>query len=575
MSETTKLPFDPIPVSGIATADPKPAFSRSVTDAGGLLPPVRKPVSALPSGIAPEAPPEPNPMPGTPPPNPAAVGGFLRDLFKPTRGKGAVAAGLVSLFAGAYGLNLVMPIQTPPSKPRVPESETAKGPQPKIDVERTSPQMAEERNSLLPEPGKLPPLPAPGEFGSGRSEGLPPPNDPRNRASGDERWGSAGSSRTEQPGGGALPALPALPAGGFGGGGSEPPAKPALPALPPPGDSGFRPAGGTLPPLNEPKDNTVPPPGGGMGGLPPLPKPGEPPSIDNRKSELPPLPEPGKLGAGGGLPPPATAFAPAADGKLPPPLPNPDDKLPKPLIDAKPDAGKLPDLPVPGSTPAGTLPPISAAPVGMKKDEPPLPPPGGMGSFAPTVRSSTPPPDAVPEQPPKTDFDVDIVRVRGSDTYATISDKFYGSTRYAAALRAFNRGADLGQLREVQVPPLHVIRTQAGGREREAEAPAEPRGVVPAGGIRGPVLDAPVQPPDTAPEAVDWGAPGKRRSSVRYERYTTPKDGMTAREVAKAVYDDEQAWGRLSGPRGAKLRADDPLPRGTEVTVPREELPWK
>ena len=529
MSETTRLPFDPIPVSGAGgatTADPKPAFSRSVVDTGGLLPPVRKPVSALPSGIAPEAaPPEPNPMPGTPPPNPAAVGGFLRDLLKPTRGKAAVAAGLVSLFAGAYGLNLVMPIQTPPSKPRAAEPETAKGPQPSIDLERTSTKANEERSPLIQtggaEPGKLPPLPpaeavpppSPAGFGAGRTDSLPQPTDPRAASNGGQPGGS-----------GALPALPPLssdnrtssaipPPGGMGGVGTEPPSKPALPPLP--SDNGFRPAGGTLPPLNEQKDNTVPPPGGGNTALPPLPKPGELPPIGNKsETTLPVLPPADKPGAG--VPGPTT-FGPVGGT-----LPKPEEVLPKPKPTTieQPGAGKLPDLPAPGSTLTGTLPPpapsLPATPVGLnKKDDPPaLPPPGE--TFAPAVRAATPappsapPPAVVPESPPKTDFDVDIVRVRSGDSYSTISDKFYGSTRYAAALRAFNRGADLGQLREVQVPPLHVIRTQAGGRDREVEAPAEPRGVVPAGGIRGPVLDAPVQS-NTAPDAVDWGAPGKRR----------------------------------------------------------------
>ena len=563
MSETTRLPFDPIPVSGAGgttTADPKPAFSRSVVDTGGLLPPVRKPVSALPSAIVPEAPPpEPNPMPGTPPPNPAAVGGFLRDLLKPTRGKGAVAAGLVSLFAGAYGLNLVMPIQTPSSKPRAAEPETAKGPAPSIDIERTSPRATEERSPVIQtggtEPGKLPPLPPaeavpppssggfgggrseplpppggfgggrsdplppPGGFGTGRTETLPQPTDPRNGA-GSGGWGSAGAKTEPTGGSGALPTLPPLPQenktraalpppGGFGGVSADPPTKPALPQ---PTDNGFRPVGGTLPPPNEQKDNTVPPPGGGGGvTLPPLPKPGELPAIEKKpEATLPALPPADKTGAV--APPPATFGAAGT------PLPKPDEGMPKPKPTTieQPGAAKLPDLPAPGPTPVGTLPPpapsLPAVPVGLnKKDDPPaLPPPGE--TFAPAVRGATPAPSpaAVAEQPPKTDFDVDIVRVRSGDTYATISDKFYGSTRYAAALRAFNRGADLGQLREVQVPPLHVIRTQAGGRERDIETPSEPRGVVPAGGIRGPVLDAPVQS-NTAPDAVDWGAPGKRR----------------------------------------------------------------
>ena len=89
--------------------------------------------------------------------------------------------------------------------------------------------------------------------------------------------------------------------------------------------------------------------------------------------------------------------------------------------------------------------------------------------------------------------------------------------------------------------------------------------------MRGPVID----PVADAGESADWGPAGKKRPVIKYERFTTPKDGMTAREVAKAVYADENEWPKLIGPRGAKLRADDRLPRGTELTVPREELPWK
>ena len=169
---------------------------------------------------------------------------------------------------------------------------------------------------------------------------------------------------------------------------------------------------------------------------------------------------------------------------------------------------------------------------------------------------------------------MDVFRVRSGDTYASISEKSYGTKQYATALRAFNKGADIGQQREVLVPPMHVIRKQSNVRDPDPVpvSSGDNRTVIPASGIRGPVLDAPVQSDTT--ESLDWSAPGRRKPTVRYEKFTTPKE-MTAREVAKAVYADENEWAKLSGPRGARLRADDYLPKGTEVTVPREEMQWK
>lgn len=203
--------------------------------------------------------------------------------------------------------------------------------------------------------------------------------------------------------------------------------------------------------------------------------------------------------------------------------------------------------------------PSPAVPVAGVKDPPPAAPVGGP--------------------PPKKGFEVDVVKVRSTDTYTSISDTFYQSRKYAAALRAFNGDVDIGRLQEVEVPPLFELQKQTGVPTREAEpTTGGGRTIIPARNttpaeppVRGPVLD----PSGDAGESADWGPAGKKRPVIKYERFTTPKDGMTARDVAKAVYADENEWPKLIGPRGAKLRADDRLPRGTELTVPREELPWK
>lgn len=620
MSEAIKLPFDPIPVGGgTATAEPpRPAFSRSApeTPTGGLLPP-KKPVEktppvTLPAGIAPETP-APNPAPGTPPPNPAAVGGLLQDLIRPSRSKLAIAAGMVSLFAGAYGLNLVMPTSAPSDKKQMAKKDEEKKPTPTIETERTSPKPFLERSGggIMPvgnvEPvpapaplGTLPPvttnaaapvpLPSSTAFGSSNANTLPLPEPTR------PNW------ETRQPGGGHQRDQQDRTA--------------APPPNPFENKSAALPLPGELPKL--PSDTSAPAPGspfGGSGMTPvnpdtqvrgsaPLPLAGlpEPSGLPQPKEVIPANPinlSGGGTPSGGGLPalPPIESPSNLGGGVS-------DIKsVPLPAVPFGGEQSKsveLPKLPLPTNPAAltsnntGTAPaPIGLPPVGhsgatkespFKEEKSPvlvgLPgvkespfkeekvPPSHIGNLTPAGGSIPAAPSSVVESTPKTDFDVDLVRVRSSDTYASISEAFYGSKQYAAALRAFNRGTDLGQLREVQVPPMHVIRKQTQGRD----AVDEGRGL-PTGGVRGPVLDAPVQSDN--PESADWGTPGKRRSSVRYEKYTTPREGMTAREVAKAVYDDEREWAKLTGSRGVRLRADDPLPRGTEITVPREELPWK
>ena len=114
MTETSKMPFEPIPMPGMPEM-PKPSFSRSTTPPAA--PPItRKPLMIaddkpdsffLPNGIAPEAPKSPPTMTAEVKPS-----GFPLNWLKPSRAKGVVIAGLGSLGIGAFGLNAFVPVPT-------------------------------------------------------------------------------------------------------------------------------------------------------------------------------------------------------------------------------------------------------------------------------------------------------------------------------------------------------------------------------------------------------------------------------------------------------------------------------
>jgi len=299
-----------------------------------------------------------------------------------------------------------------------------------------------------------------------------------------------------------------------------------LPALPPVSNTPApvsplpQPGGLPLPKDTAPTTPVGLPPGGTTpgGGLPALPAVELTPGGSGGNQDMKGVPLPGvapfgETGRTAESPKlPATTTAPAAltssnTGSAPAPAP-----IGLPAVKESPFKEERPGVPLPSAPSPSTTAP-SAAPTTVPVNT--LTPAGG----------SVPAPATSPvESTPKTDFDVDLVRVRSGDTYASISEVFYGSKQYAAALRTFNRGADLGQLREVQVPPMHIIRKQVS--TRDGGAADDGRGLptgnsrltddgrgLPSGNIRGPVLDAPVQ--SDSPESIDWNSPGKRRSSGR------------------------------------------------------------
>jgi hypothetical protein len=614
MSDTSKFPFDSIPLDGAAGGTavidpPRPSFSRSVPDVSaiGLLPPTRKPVAVTVPELPPvppaDEPTSPNPMASTPPPKAGSVRGLLWDLVRPTRTKGAILAGGLSLVAGAYGLNLVTPpAPPPPSKRELVEVAQLTGPMPRVvDERRPPPSVGEERLTPAPvvvkehTPAPLP-VPTPVPF--------PVKNEPIVRA------------QAEEPVPAVVP-IPVAPAA------KEPPAAAPLPTPVPLPVEQPKAAPLPVPVVNEKPEQVKAEP---VTPLPlpaplkpepvkpepaaPLPVPvlvdiqekKEPSPKPAEKTALPPVP--GLDDKKAEIPPPKTAFTevppkaealPLPSPVTPGPLPVPEVKV-APISDAKPIT-----LPQPGTVlseakpdkPAEAIPvakpievkpvavepkPLEVVPAAEKKPDP-IP--------APLLKEEKPAVVAVPAEgvkdppavggpPPRKGFEVDVVKVRNTDTYTSISEAFYQSRKYASALRAFNGDADISRLQEVEVPPLFELQKLTGTPARDAEPTG--RTVVPVRGstpteppVRGPVLE----PTGDAGETLDWAPQGKKRAVIKYEKYTTPKDGMTARDVAKAVYADENEWAKLIGPRGAKLRADDRLPRGTELTVPREELSWK
>jgi hypothetical protein len=281
--------------------------------------------------------------------------------------------------------------------------------------------------------------------------------------------------------------------------------------------------------------------------LPPL-EPAAPLVVPSTVPELPkvvPVMPPVRLDT-----PPAPVVKPIT---LPPVEPSALPVLP-PVETEKPKPLKLPELPVETPKPVAVV----AAPAPLPAPAPAIIPAPLTVPVAtvPLVQPETPKPVVVGE--PKTDYDVDVHRVRNTETYQSLSEKYYGSAQYAGALKAYNRGAELAQLKEVQVPPMFVIRKMA---PTSAPVPATtPQNeVVPVG---------------SDPAWTGVGAP-KNGGDVRFETYRVPRQGMTMRDVAKAVYGRESEWPRVDNRRNIKYRPDEELPVGAELQVPVERPDWR
>jgi len=453
-----------------------------------------------------------------------------------------VVAGLVSLVAGAYGLNLVVP-QTAPSPSSAlndRRQSTATEPTPNITIEKIeSPKMTLIKNvddkviparatETLPEPDKLPlpEMPKPGTpTDSGRS---PEPKD----------WDALMQAKAETPKTTGVP----IP----------PPSVADLKPLPKPSE--LPPASTMLPLPFPPKLETVP-----TATPTELPKPNE--KIDRLP---PPLDVPAKPEPKASKP---DDFVPSAPKEIvPPPAKLPEPALPEPkpvlLPVSKPEdkfGGELTkNKPLP--EPVGS--PFKEAPVTetFTMTKPPA-------VVAPSIPTTPATPSATSNDPaPKTDYDVDIIRVRGGDTYSSIARANYDDERLGTALQQYNRGLELRQVREIEVPPLHVLKKQFPTKLQSVRDSGTPE-------VRGPVIDAAV--PTEKKESLDWDRPGQKRNRVTMETYTTKQDGLTARQVARVIFGDEREWTKLTDAKGQPFGEEEGLPKGTAIRYPREELGWK
>jgi hypothetical protein len=286
-------------------------------------------------------------------------------------------------------------------------------------------------------------------------------------------------------------------------------------------------------------DPTMPAVVAPTGGVHFIGPPAPPKAIDN-------LPPPGFpiTGVGGaGINPPAVEVPKLNFG---PPLPavSGDDKTPKAR------AGEA-------ARPAGddfSTPDSGKSARGEKSGETVLPslagsPPAPLPLVKPAGDSTARPASAVES---RTDYDVDLHEVRQGDTFSTISQKYLGDSRYAAAIEAFNGNHTIGQFgaEKVKVPPIHILRKRYAAYIDKPET--TDRGTT------------------TAPGGTEWQPASRTEpAATGTKTYTIPPGGATMRGVAKAAFGDDQQWAKVWD-LNPKYRPDEVLPEGTKLLLPSD-----
>lgn len=551
MSDLNTLGFDPISLPVLPAMKPLAEPSYGST----LLPPLPKPTTPVQAPLLAPAPPMPSmkPLPPTPPsvkqsppvePAKPPVSSsyawlpeFARSLLKPTRQKGVITTGLVSLAVGAGVLRMVWPPPVPnravaevqvaePSKaeaplPAVPITPLLTATIPTIEVPKLDfnvpthtltatpafefPKMVEWPQVEVKE--KQPERVATDEMNAIETwykQNLRNPNDYIRYVL---TWAST------------MPYDVRIPVPDR--------ARPTL----------------TLVSASEPVI-TVPAPVTST-----APPSITPPTLDVPKLEVPMLVQTGVT--------PPTPVAPvltlpASPMLIAPPLTQPtlDIPAPKPILEVKKPEAKF-DSPLPKIDTAPTvlskiepvpqaLPKIETTPALPKIDiQPTLPEPAKLEPFAakpvvPTVGET------------RTDYDVDLHYPKGGgETWASVSKQYLGDDRYGEALKAYNRNAALSQLPRVEIPPIHVLRKKYATL---------------------------IGQPAVAPEKsnIEWAAaPAARSTSGGYRQYAIPTGGMTMKEVAKAAWGDENMWGKIWDLNPTQ-RADEAMRAGTKILLPTD-----
>ena len=456
------------------------------------LPTVPPPRASRPPADKPKPEPAPTPTPVAAKPAPAAA--TARDLLRPSRKLVAGAAAVASLAAGIGGIYLTG--RTTPAPKEVSEAPTpATGfkpsgagvevlPQPKVELlppaapvelPTTFPTLSNDPPAVSARTTPAVPVLEPTNSRPGWADrttvpGINP-NDPPLRVAPLELPTSVTASATRLPDI-SLPGV-TLPAPVVQAGGEAPAAVPAVPVILPPAiptPSLPAPKVEAPPaPAEKPKDPTTIPPVVAVPAGPTEAKPVTLPPSPFTAADGKPLTEV-KPAAVPVVPNPVTL--PPAEGPKPPVPTQTTPVLPQPGFNTVPQA-EPPTLPV---TPKPTTPPSAAVPLPAAGDNPFRTP----DAAPPTAVAPFPPVAAEPQRPAlaaplgaaflkpagaadvRTDFDVELHDPKPADTYETISKLHYGDTRYAAALRAFNRNQLIGGGRNVEVPPAAELKRRYG-----------------------------------------------------------------------------------------------------------------
>jgi len=339
----------------------------------------------------------------------------------------------------------------------------------------------------------------------------------------------------------SAPPLPAIPSAGPSG-----PSAPALPDFPAP--SG--PAAPALPPIPSagPSSSVPPPP---VDLAPTLPA--ATPPAPKTPAVIPPADV-------GGTFTPAAPKLPAPDNLLAPPVAKGPASPPAPVVGTAVGSGPVlpalpPDLgpaPAPApKTPSTPIKPIGAPPVLPPENFTPQPVETGRKPD-PMFTKPDPKPTVTPvaaiERSPTTSFDVDIHEPKAGDTYEAISREFYNDTRFAAALRAYNRNKPLQGSGPIDVPPLHILKRYSQNQPQS--------GVVPVSQV------------NTQPEWGSAAASAPVRTSAA-KSFRVPTGGMSMRAVARLTMGNEQRWNDIYA-LNPQLRPDEILPAGTDLRLPAD-----
>lgn len=384
--------------------------------------------------------------------------------------------------------------------------------------------------------------------------------------------------------------------------------------------------------------------------LPPVP----PAFGELKKNDLPPVPPPGKIELPPIPPPPGTTgelppiAAPKKDESSPPPifpgakkdeLPpiSPPGKDPTPPIFP---AGKTGDLPPPVFPPVGkepkkdtiALPPIDPGPFGKKAEGPVVPPPD-PGPFEKKTPGTPPPPVGIglPEikdrkDPPKvpplgadlktppggspstlpkvTTVDIPPYALRADDRdIASISQRLYGSERYADALLAFNRAHPLckdeirrtppvlvpGQM--LYIPPKELLESKyaslivpdgrpvigATGGPEIAPVKIGAIGPPPVGsgpGVGAPPIGTPPIEPPVKGTPVSLGTPGGAPPGTAVptrteltKKFTIAGSPQHIMQIAQQTLGDSRRWPEIYR-LNPSLQPQNLIPSGTELRLP-------